>query len=419
MTSIKYYILSALCIASGLHVSAQTTIEQCVRMAYDNYPQISEYGLIEASRKYDLNNAALAWVPQLSLSGKASWQSSVVEMPFDIEGFKFNIPHDQYGITADLNQQIWDGGASAVKRDLVNATAEVKNRQLEVNLYSIRSRVQNIYLSIMLIDEQLSLSDVLRSKLERNLSEVQAMVENGVANETDIDQIRVSLLSCEQQKSALILDRKAYVKMLSLLTGADLENETLLPPTATAAPASGICRPEMALYDAQEQQNRLQKKQLSTAISPKLNLALQAGYGRPGLNMLSGKFDPYLLAAVKLQWNFGSLYTLHNDRRKADAEAARIELARNSFILNTSMEATQKQSEIDKAADVLSKDEEIIALREKISGTAERQYKEGVVKMNDYLSLLDEEFNARLNYNLHLVQYTMAVYELQNTLGNK
>lgn len=416
----KHSALSALCLTLCLQSFCQTTIEQCVSMAYDNYPQIREFGLIEASRKYDLSSAALAWVPQLSISGKASWQSSVVEMPFDIEGFKFNIPHDQYGVTADLNQQLWDGGATAAKRDLINASADVQNRQLEVNMYSIRSRVQNIFLSIMLIDEQLSLSDVLHSKLERNLSEVKALVAGGVAYDSDIDQIKVSLLSCDQQKAALQTDRKAYVKMLSLLTGTDLETASFVKPSAAAAPVTAeIFRPELALYDAQAEHNRLQKKQLNTSISPKLNFNLQAGYGRPGLNMLSGKFDPYLLAGIKLQWNFGTLYTLHNDRRKVEAEALKINFARNSFMLNTSVEAAQKQSEIEKAADVLSRDEEIISLRKRISETAERQYKEGVVKMNDYLSLLDEEFNARLNYNLHQVQYTMAIYDLQNTLGNK
>ncbi len=394
-------------------------IDECIRMAYDNYPQIEEYELIEMSRKYDLGNAALAWVPQLSVSGKAGWQSTVVEMPFDIPGFKFDIPHDQYGLTADVNQQIWDGGASQAKRNLADAGAEVKNRQLEVNMYSIRSRVQNIYLSIMLIDKQLGLNDVLCENLRRNLSEIEAMLEEGVAYESDRDQIKVSILSCEQQKVGLETDRRAYVRMLSLLIGKDLEGEILTEPSVDMGTDAGteILRPEIALYDAQALQIRRQKEQLSAAVSPRLNLSLQAGYGRPGLNMLSNEFDPYFMAALKLQWNFGSLYTLGNDRRKADADARKVELSRKSFLLNTSVEALQKRSEVEKAADVLERDGDIISLRRKITETAEQQYKEGIIKMNDYLSLLDEEYKARLNCSVHGVQYTMAVLDLQNTLG--
>lgn len=399
----------------------QISLDQCIRMAYENYPQIEEYNLIEAARKYDLSGASAAWAPQLSISGKATWQSIVVEMPFEMPGFEFNIPHDQYGLTADLTQQIWDGGANAAKKKLIDAGADVKKTQLDVNMYSIRSRVQNVYLGIILIDKQMDLNELLRSSLKRSLAEAEALVKAGVAYETDKDQISVSILSCDQQKAALETDRKAYVRMLELLTGNDLEGVDLQEPQFRPYRQflSEGTRPEIALYDAQLKQASLQKAQLKTALSPKLNFNVQAGYGRPGLNMLSGEFDPYLLTGLRLQWNFGALYTLKNDRKKIDADAARIDLARKSFLLNTSIEETQKRSEIDKAADILARDEEIISLRKNIRETAERQYKEGVLKMNDYLSMLDEEFKARLNLSLHTVQYIMAVCDLQNTIGTE
>lgn len=395
------------------------TLDSCIGMAYRNYPQIKEYDLIGMSRDYDIRNAALAWAPQLNISGKASWQSTVVEMPFDIPGFEFNIPHDQYGLTADITQQIWDGGASSAKRQLAEAGAEVKSRQLDVNLYSIRSQVQNIYLGAVLIDKQLELNDVLRARLERSLSEARAMLDAGVACESDVDQVQVSILSCEQQKSALETDRKAYLRMLSLLTGTDLSDAQLIEPSVDASVLSDApgTRPELALYDAQSRQIEVQRKQLNTNISPKLNLNLQGGYGRPGLNMLLGEFDPYFVAGLKLQWNIASLYTLGNEKKKLALESQRVDLARESFLKNNSIEAVQKRSAIDKAADVLARDEQIVSLRERIARTAEQQYKQGVVKMNDYLSHLDEEFNARLDRNVHQVQLTMAVYDYGNTLG--
>lgn len=410
--------LAALSLSLGLVCSAQT-LDECVGMAYSNYPQIKEYGLIEMSRSYDIRNASLAWLPQLSISGKASWQSTVVEMPFDIPGFEFNIPHDQYGLVADVSQQIWDGGASSVKIQLARAGADVKSRQLDVNLYSIRSQVQNTYLGAVLIDKQLELNDVLHSRLERSLGEVRAMLEAGVACESDVDQVQVSILSCEQQKSALMTDRKAYLRMLSLLTGSDLSDARLSEPSVdvielTDAP---VYRPELALYDAQSRQIDVQRQQLNTSISPKLNLSLQGGYGRPGLNMLLGEFDPYFVAGLKLQWNIASLYTLGNDKKKLALESQRVQMARESFLRNNSIDAVQKMSAIEKAADVLARDEQIISLRERIAVTAEQQYKQGVVKMNDYLSHLDEEFNARLDRNVHQIQYTMAVYDYRNTVG--
>ena len=399
----------------------QTSLEECIRKAYENYPQIEEYSLIEASRSYDVSNASKAWLPQLSVSGKATWQSAVVEMPFDIQGMNFNIPHDQYGITADITQQLWDGGASSMKRKLAEAGADVKKSQLEVNLYAIRSRVQNIYLGIVLIDKQLELNKLLADNLDRNLSEMDALLDAGVALATDKDQLKVNLLSCMQQQAALETDRKAYVRMLGLLMGKDMSAAEFIHPQTESAvvAAEDFKRPELKLYEQQGRQVELQMRQLNTNLYPRINFNVQAGYGRPGLNMLSGTFDPYLVAGLKLQWNLGALYTLKNDRRKFDAESSRIELARKSFILNTSVEATQKMSEVEKAADVISRDEQIIELRQRIRENAELQYKEGVIKMNDYLNLLDEEFKARVNGSIHSVQHAMAVLDLQNTVGNE
>ena len=321
MKKLKWKTL-ALALLVCVQAYSQTTLDQCVRMAYENYPQIKEKGLIDACQGYDLKNASLAWVPRLNISAKATWQSDVVEMPFDMPGFEFDIPHDQYGVTADLTQQIWDGGATAAKGRQIKAGAEVKRRQLEVNMYSIRSKVQSIYLGIILLDKQIELNNVLVSNLSRNQKEVQTLVDGGMAGPSDLDQIRVNILTCEQQQAALETDRKAYLRMLGLLTGQDMTGLTLVEPEPESNLAMEIKRPELALYDAQAVQLQAQKDQLNTSLWPRLNLNLQAGYGRPGLNMLSGSFDPYFVAGVRLQWDFGALYTLRNDRRKSDSDLA-------------------------------------------------------------------------------------------------
>lgn len=409
--------LTTLAVFISINAGAQITLDECIENAFSNYPQIKEKELIQASEGFDLKNASLAWVPQLSISAKATWQSEVVEMPFSMPGMDFNIPHDQYGITADITQQIWDGGAAAAKTLQAKTGAEVKRKQLEVNMYTIRSKVQSVYLGIILIDKQLKLNAILEEDLNRSLNEVKTLVEGGIKWESDIDQIRVNILSCEQQKTGLQTDRAAYVRMLSLLTGQDLTGQTFVEPQIEATTSMEIKRPELNLYDAQLQQVAAQKKQLDASLWPSFNFTVQAGYGRPSLNMLSGEFNPYVIAGIKMQWNIGSLYTFKNDRRKTELDSRKLDYARESFILNTSVEAIQKQSQVEKDIDILQKDEEIVKLRKSIRETGESQYKEGVLKMNDYLSLLDEEFKARLNNDIHKVQYLMDVLDRNYTLG--
>lgn len=412
--------MAAICAGYAAH--AQTTLDECIGWAYDNYPQIKEMSLIEMTKGIDLKNAAYAWLPHLNISGKATWQSEVVEMPMDIPGMDINIPHDQYGLTAEFTQQIWDGGTSRSQKELAEAGAEVKKTQLETNLWSIRSRVQNVFLGIILIDKQLELNRLLRESLERSSEEVKSRMEAGVALPSDLDQVSVNILSCLQQRASLDADRKSYVKILGLLTGRDMTDvELAVPQDAVNYMDDGArdfeTRPEMAFYAAQLKQNEFQRRQLNTLISPKLNLSLQGGYGRPGMNMLSGDFSGYFVAGLKLQWNIGALYTRGLDKRKVNADAQKIDLTRKSFILNSSVEAEQKNNAILNARDVLEKDSEIIGLRQRIRASGENQYREGTIKMNDYLSMLDEEYKAKANESMHEVQLMMAVYDMKNTIG--
>lgn len=420
-------VLKTLCtsmaaICAGYEAHAQTTLDECIGWAYDNYPQIKEMSLIEMTKGIDMKNAAYAWLPHLNISGKATWQSEVVEMPMEIPGMDINIPHDQYGLTAEFTQQIWDGGTSRSQKELAEAGAEVKKTQLETNLWSIRSRVQNVFLGIILIDKQLELNRLLRESLERSSEEVKSRMEAGVALPSDLDQVSVNILSCLQQRASLDADRKSYVKILGLLTGRDMTDvELAVPQDAVNYVDDGArdfeTRPEMAFYAAQLKQNEFQRRQLNTLISPKLNLSLQGGYGRPGMNMLSGDFSGYFVAGLKLQWNIGALYTRGLDKRKVNADAQKIDLTRKSFILNSSVEAEQKNNAILKARDVLEKDSEIIGLRQRIRASGENQYREGTIKMNDYLSMLDEEYKAKANESMHEVQLMMAVYDMKNTIG--
>lgn len=419
---LKNVLVSLAAICAGYAAHAQTTLDECIGLAYDNYPQIKEMSLIEMTKGIDLKNAAYAWLPHLNISGKATWQSEVVEMPMDIPGMDINIPHDQYGLTAEFTQQIWDGGASRSQKELAEAGAEVKKTQLETNLWSIRSRVQNVFLGIILIDKQLELNRLLRESLERSSAEVKSRMAAGVALPSDLDQVSVNILSCLQQRASLDADRKSYVKILGLLTGRDMTDvELAVPQDAVNYVDDGArdfeTRPEMAFYAAQLKQNEFQRRQLNTLISPKLNLSLQGGYGRPGMNMLSGDFSGYFVAGLKLQWNIGALYTRGLDKRKVNADAQKIDLTRKSFILNSSVEAEQKNNAILKARDVLEKDSEIIALRQRIRASGENQYREGTIKMNDYLSMLDEEYKAKANESMHEVQLMMAVYDMKNTIG--
>lgn len=411
-------LVSARCIDGADTSAVEVTLEECLDMARDNYPQIRQLGLIDATEKYDLAIASSSWIPQFSVSGKATWQSDVVEMPFEIPGFELDMPHDQYSVNANVTQHLWDGGASSSQKEAVRAGAEVQRKQTEVTLYSVKARVQNVYLGILLLDEQIRQNNLLMESLERNADEVMAMIDNGMAYRSDLDMVNVNILDCSQQTDALRADRKAYVKMLGLLTGRDMEGVALaVPSDAGLVDTRSVLRPELELYAARLRQNEAQMKQLNARISPQFDLTLQGGFGRPGLNMLENEFAPMFIAGIKMQWNIASLYTRKNDKRKIESQKHDIEVEKETFLFNTELDATQQQTEVDKARMMLEKDDEIIRLRSSIRLAGEEQYRNGTIKMTDLMDMIDDEHNARLARSVHHIQLLMAIYDLKNTVG--
>ena len=397
--------------------SAQVTLEQCMDLARKNYPQIRQLNLIEAAAEYDIAAAMKSWLPRLTVSGKASYQSDVVEMPFEIPGFSFDLPHDQYSVVGEISQTIWDGGTSKSQKELYSAGAEVQKSQVEVSVYSINDRVAQVYLGILLIDAQLHQNDILGRSLERNADKVRACIDNGTAYRADLDIVRVNMLDCEQQREGLLSDRVAYVGMLEKLTGISLDGQELAVPDYDARIADSVTRPELSLYDAQLRQGEARLRQLDTKIFPKFSLSLQGGMGRPGLNMLDSSFQPYWTAGIKMSWDIGALYTRKDEKQKLDVQLRTIESDRETFLFNTGISALQLKSSIDKARRLLEKDGEIIALRESVRAAGEEQYRNGAISMNDLMKRIDDEYNARVAESIHRIQLLMAICDYRNCIG--
>ena len=171
------------------------------------------------------------------------------------------------------------------------------------------------------------------------------------------------------------------------------------------------------MYDAQVQQNEAQLRQLNSRISPKFSLSIQGGIGRPGLNILENSFQPYYTAGIKMSWDIGALYTRKSEKRKLGTQLRTIESDKETFLLNTSLNATQMQGAIDKARAQIDKDKEIISLQASIREAGEEQYRNGTISMSDLMDRLSDEYNARATESIHEVQLLMAIYDLKNCIG--
>ena len=406
-----------LTLLSPLSIYGQLTLEECQQKAQQNYPLVQQYNLIEQSKEYNLSNVGKGYLPQLSLSAKASYQSDVTEIPIKIPGIDIDgLRKDQYQATLELNQVIWDGGTIRAQKTLSKANSNVERKKLDVNMYELNDRVNQLYFGILLLDAQLVQNDLFQKELQRNYGQVNSYVENGIANQADLDAVKVEQLNTVQKKSEMEASRKAYREMLAAMIGMKLDDTTTLakPEEESLLVSKEINRPELSLFAEQDALLNAQYQQLQAKNLPKLGLFAQGSYGNPGLNMLKNEFSPYYIAGVRLSWNLGNLYTKKNETRLIDVNRNDIKVQKETFLFNTNLQVTQGNNEVEKLMKLMKEDDEIIHLRGNIKTSAEAKVANGTLTVIEMLREVTAEDQAKQNKSLHEIQLLMAIYNLKN-----
>lgn len=262
---------------------AQLTLEECQRRAQDNYPLVRQYGLIEKARGYDLSNAGKGYLPQFSLSGKATYQSDITRLPVEIPNLDIEtVPKDQYQVMLEVQQTLWDGGDIRSRKRLTRAASEVELEKQHVDMYALTDRVNQLFFGILLLDEQLKQNSLLQEDLGRTHKQVADYIANGIATLSDLDAVSVEQLNTRQHRVELETTRRAYLSMLAAFTDKDLSSETVLlkPAAEENIDRQMNNRPELRWYDAQGEQLRQQEAALNTRLMPRFGLFVQGAYGQ-------------------------------------------------------------------------------------------------------------------------------------------
>lgn len=405
-------------------VSRAQTLEECQQAAEKNYPLIKQYGLIAKTTQLTVKNIQKGWLPQLTASAQATYQSAVTAWPESMQtmyqqmGLNMKgLRKDQYKISVDLQQTIYDGGAISSQRNIAQQEGKVQEVQTETNLYQVRRRVNEMYFSLLLLNEQIQLNEDVKALLQSSEKKLSAMVKGGTAAASDLDNVRAERLSVEQQNENLKQQKLMLQRMLSVFCGLEV-NDTQKPAPIQIA-SSVNKRPEMRLYNSQLELTEAKEKALDTQLRPKLGLFAQGFYGYPGLNMfedmMNRKWSLNGIVGVKLSWNVSALYTHKNDKAKLNAQREMIENAREVFLFNTKLEEIQQSENISRYQTMMKSDDEIIVLRTNVRKAAESKLAHGIIDVISLLREINNENAAKTQQSIHEIDMLKEMYNLKYT----
>ena len=407
-------------------VSGQT-LEECQQAAERNYPLIQQMDLIRQTTELNVQNIEKGWLPQVSASAQATLQSDVTAFPeqiqtvyqqmgIDMKGLR----KDQYRVGIDVQQTIYDGGAIRNQKEVARERGNVELAQNEVNMYNVRHRVNEMYFSLLLLDDQIRLNRDLQELLEANEKKLSAMLKGGTAAESDFLNVKAERMNVVQQLTNLETQRQAVAKMLSVFCGIEVKEPS--KPSATAVQQTGNQRPELRLVDAQLRLVEAQEKALNSALLPRLGVFAQGFYGYPGLNMFEDMMHRQWslngIVGARLQWNIGALYTRKNDKAKLNLLRQSAENSREVFLFNNNLEQIQQSESISRYQKLMEADEEIIRLRSQVRKAAESKLRHGIIDVNDLLREINAENAARVQQSIHEIEMLKEIFELKNTVNN-
>ncbi|HLI93492.1 MAG TPA: TolC family protein, partial [Puia sp.] len=219
---------------AGLDADAQSmrfiTIDQAWRLAEKNYPLTARRQLLAKARDFSVSNAAKGWYPQLSISGQATLQSDVTNFPVKLPVPGFSFPaysKDQYRVYAEADQALYDGGVIRDQRLGALVSEQIDQKGLEVDLYALRDRIDQLYFGILLLQQQVRQNALLQADILNGIEKTQALIDNGTAMRSALDELNAQLIQTDQQRIQEETTGDAYLKMLGLLTGLALDRSTV------------------------------------------------------------------------------------------------------------------------------------------------------------------------------------------------
>ena len=400
-----FFIIS---VCTALAATAQT-LEVCQQAAERNYPLIAQHDLIARTTDLTVANIQKGWLPQVTATAQATYQNAVTTWPDEMKGLMQQmgvdmkgLARDQYRVGLDVQQTVFDGGAISAQRQVARQQGAVQQAQLDVDLYHVRQRVNEMYFGLLLLDDQIRLNSDRQEQLAASEKKLTSMVKHGTAAECDLNNVTAERLNVVQQMTTLESQRRVLAAMLGTFCGIEV-NEVTMPVAIEAV--EGNHRPELRLIESQLRLTDAQDRALDAALLPRLGVFAQGFYGYPGYNMFKDMMGRNWswngMIGARLTWNIGALYTRHNDKVKNRLQREMAENRREVFLFNNRLEQMQQNETIARYRQLMAQDEKIITLRQQVRKAAESKLSHGIIDVNDLLRDINSENAARVQHSIH------------------
>ncbi|NEW84760.1 MAG: TolC family protein [Mariniphaga sp.] len=397
------------------------SLDSCQSMARRNHPLLRQAGIIDQISELRQQNIQILNLPQFDLTARASWQSDVTKLALSMPGFAGPEPlsKDQYKAYVDIRQKLFDGGVVKKRGELEEADRLVSKQQNETELYKIKETVNSLYFNALIIQVNLQIVDLKKNTLEERIKTVSSAVNNGISLPNELDQLRAENLLTDQQKTELKSTRQTTLALLEIVTGSVITEQTIFlkPSLSTIDVNNDLNRPEIMLFTLQKSKLDKSVQVLTNSRKPFVYAFGQAGYGRPGLNMLDNNFADWYMVGAGLSWNIWDWHKSSRERSTVKLQKDIIETNLDNFSRSVKMSLSQEENNILKLKNLINSDEQLVSIKDQITKRSAVALENGAITSADYIRDLNAALQAQANLETRKVQLVQASVNYQTIKG--
>lgn len=417
MKKLFSYLFLLIPVSVAAQSSDTISLESCYILAKEHQPLLQQNPLLEQQLDLTIRNLNSRYLPQVSFNARAGYQSDVTAIPFKLPGLHIPvISKDQYRAVIDLHQLIFDGGTLDRQKNIEQTANNLSVQKQDIFFHQLKEQLSDLYESALILQTNQQILALKEQTLRQQISQTEASVRNGTALPYKKDEMEAAMLELNQQQAILQSDRQTVVHSLSLMTGKKFNDSLhfILPAAPILREGKITNRPEWKQMEMQKNLVSQRISLLQTENVPTMSGFVQGGYGRPGLNMLSNRFEWFYSAGIQLNWTLFDWGYRRRQQQSLETDSRQIDLQKENFLLNTQIELDKQMQTLQLLQDNINKDQEIVALREKICHTSAAQLANGIITPTEYLIQLNDETTARVTQQTHIIQMVFAKlnYEL-------
>lgn len=398
----------------------QISLESCQEWARQNHPLLKQSGVIDNLSALRNQSIGATNLPQIDLTGRATYQSEVTKLSLPLPGFTApDFAKDQYKLYVDVKQKLYDFGMTSNRRKVEEADRKVVQQQNETDLYKVKETVNSLFFQALMLQENERIANLKIDLLKERLKVIQSAVKNGIGQLNDLDNLKAEQLLTEQQLTEVKAGKKTTADLLSLITGQNIAESAVFtqPSQQIVNQETAIARPELKLFAQQKEKIDANTKLLSNTRLPNLFAFGQAGYGRPGLNMLNDNFKEWYLVGVTLSWNLWDGNKTKHDKSALQKQKQLIDIQQQNFERAINLSVIQEKNQAEKLTKLLESDAQVVTLKENIAKRSASALDNGTITSADYLRDLNASLQAKVTLSIHQIQLLQSQENLKVIKG--